>query len=162
VPEEPASDFGTRLLELLEALLIPDWGDLMAFVPLLLIFGVIGPVLTLLFIYWAYVRLTSRRGRVRVEDPKPMPALRAADGLPVYAPNVPYCPTHELIYPQTAKMCDFDGEELLVRCPVDEMTRVASQQVCRGCGTRYQLGASLAPAVVSDHGRPPEGGAAVA
>ena len=163
MPEEPVTtDFGTRLLELLEALLIPDWGDLITFLPLLLVFGLIGPVLTLLFLYWAYVRLTSRRGRVRIDDPQPEPASRTADGAPIYPPNVPYCPTHELVYPAAATNCDVDREELLVRCPVDDMTRVAGQQVCRVCGTRYELGASLPPAVVTNHGRPPEGGAAVA
>jgi hypothetical protein len=39
---------------------------------------------------------------------------------------------------------------------------VAGQQLCRTCGTRYQLGASMAPLVVRRRGRPPEGGAAVA
>jgi hypothetical protein len=51
---------------------------------------------------------------------------------------------------------------LYVRCPVDDMTRVASQDLCRVCGTRYQLGAALSPVVVQRSGRPPEGGAAVA
>jgi hypothetical protein len=162
VPEQTDPGFGPRFLELLEALLIPDWTDLMAFVPFLLILGLVGPVLTLLVLYWLYVRISTPRGRVRVDDPAPVPARHAADGTPIYPPNTPYCQTHELVYPPTVRNCEIDGQELHVRCPVDEMTRVASQEVCRSCGTRYQLGASLAPVIVRRHGRPPEGGAAVA
>ncbi|HUG47840.1 MAG TPA: hypothetical protein VMP67_05450 [Candidatus Limnocylindria bacterium] len=160
--EETGQDFGTGVLELLEGLLIPDWGDLIAFVPLLLILGVVGPGLTLLVVYWLYVKLRAPRGRVRTDELQPTAAQHGADGTPVYPPNVPYCPTHELIYPANARECEIDGEELLVQCPVDSMTRVASQQLCRACGTRYQLGASLAPVVVKRHGRPPDGGAAIA
>ena len=163
MPEETAgTDFGTRVLELLEALLIPDWGDLIAFMPLLLILGVLGPALTLLLVYWLHVRIKTPRGRVRTDEPEPISASYAADGTPIYPPNTPFCPTHELIYPATAQTCEIDGEELLVRCPVDDTTRVAGQQLCRACGTRYQLGASLAPIVVKRHGRPPDGGAAIA
>jgi hypothetical protein len=86
----------------------------------------------------------------------------AADGSYVYPANAPYCPTHHLVYPPQLRECAIDGEELLVRCPVDESVRVASQQLCRTCGTRYELGASLAPLVVRGRGRPPAGGAAVA
>lgn len=163
MPEENGrTDFGSALLDLLEALLIPNWGDLIAFVPLLLILGVVGPVLTLLVVYALYIRFTTPRGRVRTGEPEPMPAPRTADGTPSYPPNVPYCQNHELIYPANAHECEIDAEELLVRCPVDATTRVASQNLCRTCGTRYELGASLAPVMVRRNGRPPEGGAAVA
>lgn len=162
MPEETGHDFGTSLLELLEGLLIPDWGNLITFVPLLLILGVVGPLLTLLVLYWLVVSVRAPRGRVRTDEPAPVAAQHAADGTPIFPPNAPYCPTHELIYPATARECEIDGEDLLVRCPIDDMTRVASQQLCRACGTRYQLGASLAPVVVKRHGRPPDGGAAIA
>ncbi len=160
--EETATDFGSRLLELLEALLIPDWTDLMGLVPILLILGLLGPVLTLLVLYWLYMRISSRRGRVRTDDPEPLAAPTDANGNATYPPNIPYCQRHALLYPPTMRRCEIDGEELLVRCPVDGMIRVASQQVCRACGTRYELGASLAPVVVRRHGRPPDGGAAIA
>jgi hypothetical protein len=163
VPEETVrTDFGTRLLELLEALLIPDWGDLMAFVPWLLILGVVGPLLTLLVLYWLYVLIKAPRGRVRTDEPQPVPAEHGPGGTPQYPPNTPYCQRHELLYPAKARTCEIDGEELLVNCPVDGTTRVAGQPLCRGCGTRYELGASMAPVVVRRRGRPPDGGAAIA
>lgn len=162
MPEQTDPGFGPRLLELLEALLIPDWTNLIAFVPWLLMFGLVGPLLSLLVLYWLYVAIKAPRGRVRIDDPQPQPAALAADGTPAYPPSTPYCPTHQLVYPPSARECHIDGQELLVRCPVDEMVRVAGQQVCRSCGTRYELGASLSPVVVKRHGRPPEGGSAVA
>jgi hypothetical protein len=163
VPEESApSDFGNSVLRLLEGLLLPDWGDLINLMPVLLILGLLGPALTLLALYWMYSRARTRRGRVRTGDPEPVAARIGPDGNRVYPPNMPFCQRHELLYPPTARTCEIDGEELLVRCPIDDMTRVASEQTCRVCGTRYQLGASLAPIIVRRHGRPPDGGAAVA
>ena len=99
---------------------------------------------------------------MRTEEPEPTPAPIGEDGQPTFPANVPYCAPHALIYPATARTCDVDGGELLVRCPVDDNARVASQQLCRVCGTRYQLGASLAPVAVRRRGHPPEGGAAIA
>lgn len=157
-----AVDPWTAFLEWLQTILIPDWNGLILLLPILLILGLVGPVLTLLALYWFYVVGTSKRGKVRRDELSPTPAERAADGSALYAPNVPYCRTHELIYPATAKNCEIDGEELAVRCPVDDTVRVASQPVCRTCGTRYELGASLAPIVIRRRRHPPAGGAAVA
>jgi hypothetical protein len=157
-----AVDPWTAFLEWLQSILIPDWNGLIQLLPILLILGVVGPGLTLLALYWFYVTVTRQRGKVRRDDPSPTPAERTADGSATYPPNAPYCRTHQLIYPPTATSCEVDGEELAVRCPVDDTVRVASQPLCRTCGTRYQLGASLAPIVIRRRGRPPAGGAAAA
>ena len=158
----PPVDPWTAFLQWLQTIIVPDWTGLIQLLPILLIVGVVGPGLSLLAVYWMYVRMTTRRGKVRIDEPVPELAQHAANGSPIYPPNVPYCPTHELIYPATARECDIDGEELQVRCPVDETVRVAGQQLCRTCGTRYELGASLTPIVIRRHGRPPAGGAAIA
>lgn len=163
MPTTPApTDPWTAFLDWFQTIIIPDWNGLINLLPILLILGLVGPFLTLLAAYWIYVRLNTRRGRVRIAEPEPVAARVDPDGNPIFAPNVPYCPKHALIYPPTMKSCEIDGEELLVRCPVDESVRVASQEVCRACGTRYQLGASLAPVVVQRRGHPPDGGAAIA
>ena len=152
----------TAFLQWLQTIIIPDWGGLISLLPVLIVIGVIGPALTLLAAYWVYVLTTNRRGKVRRDDPAPVEVPQLADGSYDFPPNVPYCATHHLVYPATAKECSIDSEELQVRCPVDGSVRVASQQVCRTCGTRYQLGAALAPIVVTRRGTPPAGGAAVA
>ena len=157
-----AVDPWTAFLQWLQTILIPDWNGLILLLPILLILGVLGPGLTLLALYWFYVTIKSQRGKVKFDEPVPTKAALAADGTATYPANVPYCPTHELLYPATAKTCDIDGEELSVRCPVDDTVGVAGQPLCRTCGTRYELGASLAPIVIRRHGRPPAGGAAVA
>ena len=161
VPEQP-TDPWTAFLDWLSTILIPDWNGLIGLLPILLIIGVVGPGLTVLALYWTYELAKRRRGKVRTAEPVPVAAELAADGSYIYPVNAPYCPTHRLVYPPQMRECQIDGEELLVRCPVDESVRVASQQLCRTCGTRYELGASLAPLVVSRRGRPPAGGAAVA
>jgi hypothetical protein len=163
VPEDPVTtDPWTGFLDWLETIVIPDWGGLISLLPILLILGVVGPGLTFLFLYWMYHRFTDRRGRVRLDEPTVERAPIGADGNAVFPPNAPFCPHHALVYPATEKRCGIDGEELFVRCPVDDMMRPATQDICRVCGTRYQLGASLAPVVVRRNGRPPEGGAAIA
>ncbi len=159
---EPPVDPWTAFLNWLSTILIPDWNGLFQLLPVLLILGVVGPGLSLLALYWMYVRLKSRRGKVRISEPEPYAAQLNADGSHAYPANAPYCPTHNLVYPPTVRMCNIDGEELTVRCPVDESVRVAGQQLCLTCGTRYELGASLTPVVVSRRGTPPAGGAAVA
>jgi len=158
----PPVDPWTAFLSWLQTIIIPDWGGLISLLPVLIVLGVLGPALSLLALYWIYVLVTNRRGKVRVEDPAPIPASQLADGSYDYPPNVPYCPTHNLLYPPTMRECPIDSEELQVRCPVDGTVRVASQQLCRTCGTRYQLGVALAPVVVSRRGAPPAGGAAIA
>jgi hypothetical protein len=161
VPQQPVDPW-TAFLQWLQTILIPDWTGLINLMPILLILGVIGPVLTLLAAYWVYVLVSNRRGKVHTDEIEPMPAELAADGTPIYPPNVPYCATHAIIYPATYTECAVDGEELKVSCPVDGTVRVAGEQLCRTCGTRYQLGASLAPIVIRRQGRPPAGGAAIA
>lgn len=158
----PPVDPWTAFLQWLQTIIVPDWTGLIQLLPILLIVGVVGPGLSLLAVYWIYARMTSRRGKVRFDEPTPEPAQLGANGLPIFPPNAPYCQTHALIYPATAAVCDVDREELHVRCPVDETVRVAGQQLCRTCGTRYELGASLSPIVIRHHGRPPAGGAAIA
>jgi hypothetical protein len=161
VPQPPVDPW-TAFLEWLQTILVPDWNGLIELLPILLILGVVGPGLSLLALYWLYITFSSKRGKVKVDDPTPEPAQRAADGTAIYPPNVPYCQTHELLYPASFRNCEIDREELLVRCPVDDSVRVAGQQLCRTCGTRYELGASLAPIVVKRRGTPPAGGAAIA
>ena len=162
MPVEPVDPW-TAFLQWLQTILVPDWNGLIQLMPILLICRRVGPALSLWRLYWLYVIFTNaaRQGSVRRAN---SPARRAR---PRTAPRSsrPTCPTAEptsSIYPATSRVCEVDGEELSVRCPVDETVRVAGQELCRTCGTRYQLGASLAPVRRRSRGQPPAGGAAVA
>ena len=156
------TDLVGDFLRLLQQLLIPEWNDLVALLPLALVFGVVAPVLTLLMIAWLHHRLTRRKGKVRIAELEPVAALRDVNGDVIVGANTPFCPRHALIYPPHATTCDVDREELVVRCPVDDTLRTASQQTCRACGTKYVLGATQSAITVRRTGRPPEGGAAIA
>jgi hypothetical protein len=157
-----ADDAWGKILEWLQGLIIPDWNGLIHLLPILVILGLTGPILSLLLVYWLYHAFIDRRGKVQFDELEAAPAAHSADGTPVFPVNVPYCIEHELVFPPTARTCTVDGDELTVRCPVDDAVRVASQEVCRVCGTRYQLGAAVSPVIVRRRHQPPAGGAAVA
>jgi hypothetical protein len=161
MPPTPVDPW-TGFLNWLSTILIPDWNGLINLLPILVIIGVTGPGLSLLALYWLYNRANEKSGKIRLDDPQPIAVAANADGTYSYPANVPYCQTHHLLYPPTARECEVSREDLLVRCPVDDTVRPAGQQLCRTCGTRYQLGASLTPVVVRRTGTPPAGGAAVA
>ncbi|HET7676943.1 MAG TPA: hypothetical protein VFK38_03755 [Candidatus Limnocylindrales bacterium] len=155
-------DPGGSLLLAIDFLIPDDWGFLIDLIPLLLIIGLIGPVLSLLALYWLYVRATTRSGRPRWSEAEPRPVERDAEGAPIVPVNEPYCPRDWVVYPPGATVCEVDRGELLVRCPVDGTSRTAGQQLCRACGTRYVLGASNRALAVRRRSGPPEGGAAAA
>ncbi|MFI5253883.1 MAG: hypothetical protein ACHQ15_00275 [Candidatus Limnocylindrales bacterium] len=151
------------LIDLLTKVLLPDWNDLVTnLLPIATFLLVTGPILTLVLLYWAYQMAKRPRFRVRSTEPAPMAVPRDDAGSPLVPANVPYCSRDELVYPPRATRCAVCGDELSVRCAVDETLRPVSQQTCRACGTRYVLGASETALAVRRTGRPPEGGAAVA
>ena len=152
----------TAFLTWLSTVIVPNWGQLISMLPLFLILGVVGPILSLVTFMWFWHRLHRRRGHVRVAEPDVVAALRDASGVPQFPPNTPFCEAHALIYPASRTRCEVDGDELRVSCPVDHTVRAASQQVCSVCGTRYVLAAAKTSLTVRRSGRPPEGGAAVA
>jgi hypothetical protein len=151
------------LLDGLSKLILPDWQDLVTnWLPILLVIGVVGPILSLMFLYWAYQFVKRPRFRVRIADVEPAAVPRDEAGLALTPPNVPYCSRDGLLYPPRATRCAVCGDELSVRCPVDQTLRPVSQQTCSACGTRYVLGASDTAMTVRRQGSPPAGGAAVA
>jgi hypothetical protein len=152
----------SSFLSVLEKIIVPDWNDVMGWLPVLTVIGLVGPILTLLFLGWLIHFFRRPRFHVRTAEPAPVAAQRDENGYFVVAANVPYCPRDGLIYPPTATRCSVCRQELVVRCPVDDTTRVAAEQVCRACGTRYVLGAASTALTVQRSGGPPEGGAAVA
>lgn len=150
------------VLDQLTKLLVPDWSGLIGLLPFLIIVGVVGPILTLLALAWAWHAITRRRARVEVREPEVQPAELDAGGEPAFPANVPYCADHRLVFPASAVRCTVDGADLAVRCPVDHTVRDASIQTCTACGTRFVLGAASTSALVRRTAGPPPGGAAVA
>lgn len=151
-----------EILGVLEKIIIPNWNDVIGWLPILVVIGLVGPILTLVFLLWAWDFMKRDRPRVRYAEPEPLVAERNADGYFVVAANVPYCPRDGMIYPPGAVVCRLCRRELVVRCPVDDTTRTAREELCRACGTRYVLGAGTKALTVRRRRGPPEGGAAVA
>jgi hypothetical protein len=158
----PAPDPWSAFLEWLTTVMVPNWGELISMLPLFVILGLLGPIVTLVVIMWAWHLLTRRRGRVRTAEPEAVAAPRGEDGRPAIPPNVPYCADHALLHPPRSTACEVDGGELQVACPVDGTVRPAAVRVCSVCGTRYELGAGAGPLTVRRPAGPPEGGAAAA
>ena len=141
---------------------MPDWGGLIGLLPLFIIIGLLGPIVTLVALMWVWHSLHRRRGHVRLEEMAALPAPMDVEGRPSFPANVPYCEEHALLFPARARTCRIDGDLLRVSCPVDGTVRPAEVQTCPACGTRFVLGATAPSLMVASQGGPPEGGAAAA
>ena len=145
------------LLEALSGIVTPDWGALIALLPVFLLIGVVGPLISLLVIGWVVYLLRAPRARlVIVEGPT---AARVENGQPGYPAGEPYCPTDQLVYPVGATRCDACRRDLFVRCPKCSAGRSATLSTCGNCGLVLKIehrAHALSPA------GPPPGGAAAA
>jgi hypothetical protein len=152
------SQLWSDLLGFISKLVIPDWSALIALLPLLVLIGVVGPLLSLAVLAWLGYGVTKPRVKVRYDEGTKV-APRDHLGRPIVPAGEPYCPRDGLIYGQGATRCDVDRADLLVRCPKCEVVRTAGIATCGNCG----LTLSLQPRamIVSTDG-PPPGGAAVA
>ncbi len=147
----------TQLLTFITNLVIPDWGALVGLLPVLLLIGVVGPLLTLIAVGWVVYGARRPRTRVRFEEGAQAAALEA--GQPVFPPGQPYCPRHALVHPAGATTCEVDGEPLAVVCPMCGLGRQAEIDTCGNCGLVLKViprARALRPA------GPPPGGAAIA
>jgi hypothetical protein len=144
-------------LQLITGIVIPDWGQLIGLLPILLVIGVVGPAVSLLALGWFLYVVRAPRARVRLE----IGAMHAAieDGKPVYPAGEPYCPTDRLVYPSGTTRCDTCARDLFVRCPKCATGRAAAIGTCGNCGLILKIESrarALRPA------GPPSGGAAAA
>lgn len=145
------------LLGLTAVFVTPDWKDPVSWLPVLLAVGVVGPLLTLILLGWLRYDLLRPRARTAFADPR-RPALRDADGRPVYPTGEPYSPREQMIYEPGATRSS-SGDDLVVSCPKCGLVRSAALDTCGNCGLAFTLKPttrSLRPA------GPPRGGAAAA
>ena len=148
------SDF----LGFISKLVIPDWAGLIALLPVLVLIGVVGPLLTLGVLAWLGYGITKPRTKVSYQEGTKV-APRDHLGRIIAPAGEPYCPRDGLVYPTGTFRCDVDKTNLLLRCPKCEVVRDASISTCGNCG----LAVSIQPRamIVSTDG-PPPGGAAIA
>jgi hypothetical protein len=148
------SDF----LAFLSKLVIPDWPGLIALLPIFVLIGIVGPLLSLAALGWLGYGVTKPRVKVRYDEGTKV-APRDHLGRPIVPAGEPYCPRDGLIYPMGRLRCDVDKTDLLVRCPKCEVVRTAGIATCGNCGLTLNL-QPRAMIIASDG--PPPGGAAIA
>jgi hypothetical protein len=148
------SDF----LSFLSKLVIPDWPGLIALLPIFVLIGIVGPLLSLAALAWLGYGVTKPRVKVRYDEGTKV-APRDHLGRPIVPAGEPYCPRDGLIYPMGRLRCDVDKTDLLVRCPKCEVVRTAGIATCGNCGLTLNL-QPRAMIIASDG--PPPGGAAIA
>jgi hypothetical protein len=146
-----------RILEALTPFVIPDWAELVGLMPIILLIGLVGPIVSLLALGWILYVVRAPRAKVSLE----VAPVRAqlVDGRPDYPAGEPYCPVDELIFPFGTVTCDTCRRDLLVRCPKCSTGRLARTSTCGNCGLVLKIenrARALRPA------GPPPGGAAAA
>jgi len=146
------------ILDALTPIVTPDWGGLVGMIPILLVIGVVGPIISLLALAWFIYVVRAPRARIPYVEPVPVPA-QIVDGAPVYPPGEPYCPFDQLVMPPGSTKCPVDGRDLAVICPKCGVGRAAYIDTCGNCGLVLHIepkARALRPA------GPPPGGAAAA
>ena len=148
------SDF----LSFISTLVIPDWSGLIALLPVFVLIGLVGPLLSLGILAWLGYGVTKPRTKVSYEEGTRI-APRDHLGQLIVPSGEPYCPRDGLIYPTGTYRCDRDRTNLLLRCPKCEVVREAAISTCGNCGLKVSV--EPRALIVSTDG-PPPGGAAVA
>jgi hypothetical protein len=152
---EQLQQMWNSLVEFSATFVTPDWGQLVGLLPVFLLIGVVGPLLTLIVLFWFRYLVVRPRLEVSYADPR-RPAPLDADGNPVFPLGEPYSRTEAVIYePGTTRSPS--GEELVVACPKCSLVRPAAEDTCGNCGLSFILKPttrSLRPAA------PPPGGRA--
>lgn len=145
-------------IDFLQPILLPDWRALIDLLPVFLLIGVVGPLLSLLVLGWLIYFAGKPRSRIPYAEPQPRPA-RIVDGVPAYPVGEPYCAFNQLVFPPGTTRCSACGRDLAVVCPKCTTGRQAWIDTCGTCGLVLRIDhvvPALRPA------GPPPGGAAAA
>ena len=144
------------LLDFTSIFVMPDWTALVGMIPVIILLLVVGPLLSLLALYWLVYLVRRPLTRVRYGEDVRAAAI-GTDGRPVYPAGEPYCPRDRLVYPSGATRCNECRELLLVVCPKCGLGRAAEIDTCSDCGLVLKV-ASRAR-ILRPAGPPPGGGA---
>src|SRR5258706_14445816 len=101
--------------------------------PVLLLIGVVGPIVTLLFLGWFIYVVRAPRSRIPYIEPQARPAQLVA-GVPVYPAGEPYCVFDQLILPNGSTTCPTCGREAAVPSPKSRGGRPAERRPPGHCG----------------------------
>ncbi len=150
------SDLWSGFIGLLEKVVVPDWGALVALIPIFIV------PLVLLYLaatggIWTLYAILRPRPKVRYDFAR-VPATLDDSGTPLFPPGEPFSPATRLIYPPGTVRGDA-GEDLSVICPMCRVERNAQIARCANCGLVLKV---ERPLRISGPSAPPPGGAAIA
>ena len=155
---ETLNQIWTQILDVTSIFVMPDWGFLIGFLPVLVLLGLVGPFMTGLMIGTVAYLVTKPRVKVSfVEGPRV--AEIGPGGEPVFPVGLPHCRRHATVYESGMDRCDIDGEPLSVVCPMCGLGRQAMVDTCTNCGLVLKV-KSRAVAVRKATGPKPGGAAA--
>lgn len=148
----------TQILDVMSIFVLPDWGLLIALLPVFIVIGLIGPFLT--FLALGTVIYLVRKPRVKITfEEGPRVAEIGAGGEPVFPVGLPHCRRDALIYPSGTLRCEVCRDELAVICPMCALGRSALIDTCTNCGLVLKV-KTTAVAVRRTAGPKPGGAAA--
>lgn len=152
------SQVWNTILDITSLFVLPDWGALIALLPIFILLGVVGPLVTFTMLGILGYQIAKPRTSVKfVEGPRI--AEIGADGESVFPPGLPFCRRDNLVYASGTTRCDTCGDELAVTCPMCQLGRAAAIDTCSNCGLVLKV-KSRAVAVRSKAGPKPGGAAA--
>lgn len=155
---EQLDEFWNSALQTLSSFVIPDWGALIALLPVFIFVGVIGPFLTFTVLGALYYQARKPRVKLSFEE-GPRKAELDADGAPVFPPGLPFCRRDATVYPSGTLRCESCDDALAVTCPMCGLGRTAAVDTCGNCGLVLKV-KTRAVAVRATPGPKPGGAAA--
>ena len=152
---EQLNEIWNGLIQFTGQFVIPDWGSLIDLLPIFLIVGVVGPIVTILMIFWLRYLVLKPRVAAGYSDTRRAAEI-GADGQPVFPVGEPYSLAERMIYEPGATR-SVSGDELLVACPKCGLVRSAAIDTCGNCGLSFTI---TPPTRTIRPATPPPGGRA--
>ena len=148
-----------QILEITSLFLMPDWGGLIALLPVLVVLGLVAPFL--MFVALGTLIYLVRKPRIRVSYVEgPRSAELAPGGEAIFPVGLPYCRRDALVYPSGSHRCERCHDQLAVICPMCGLGRTALIDTCTNCGLVLKV--KNRSVVVPASAGPKPGGAAAA
>jgi hypothetical protein len=155
---EQLNEFWNSALQTASMFIIPDWGALVALLPVFIFVGVIGPFLTFTILGSLYYQVRKPRVKLTFEE-GPRVAELDAGGAPIFPPGLPFCRRDKVVYPSGTLRCETCHDALSVVCPMCGLGRAAEVDTCGNCGLVLHV-KTRAIAVRATPGPKPGGAAA--
>jgi hypothetical protein len=153
------NEIWTQILVITSVVVLPDWGQVIGLLPLIIVFGLVAPFFTGLALGTVIYLVKKPRARVTFEE-GPRVAAIGSGGDAIFPVGLPHCRRDDLVYPSGTIRCERCRDELAVVCPMCGLGRTALIDTCTNCGLVLKV-VPRAIAVRTTTG-PKPGGAALA